>query len=77
MEILNDRQYLKSLGAHIRKLRSTKFKSIKEMAGMCNMECARISRIESGNANITMLTLLSLAACLEMPISKLLDFPFR
>lgn len=74
MEMINDRQYLKMFGNHLKKLRNSKFTKLKHMAESCKMDCGRLSRIEAGKANVTMATLLSLAACLQVPITKLLEF---
>jgi transcriptional regulator with XRE-family HTH domain len=72
--ILRDEQVLNAFGKHLAKLRQSRGLTQKELAFRASMEVARVSRIERGVTNATLITLLSLANGLDMPVSKLVTF---
>jgi len=67
-------EYLKKFGENLKKIREAKGFSQRALALSCNVDHSHISRIESGEKNITVLTILELANALEVKPRKLLDF---
>ena len=67
-------QYLKRFGENLKKIREAKGISQRALASSCNVDHSHISRIEKGEKNITVLTILELAGALEVKPKKLLDF---
>ena len=67
-------QYLKRFGENLKKIREAKGISQRGLASLCNVDHSHISRIEKGDKNITVLTILELAGALEVKPKKLLDF---
>jgi transcriptional regulator with XRE-family HTH domain len=67
-------QYLKRFGENLKKIREAKGISQRALASSCNVDHSHISRIEKGEKNITVLTILELAGALEVKPRKLLDF---
>ena len=67
-------QYLKRFGENLKKIREAKGISQRSLASSCNVDHSHISRIEKGEKNITVLTILELAGALEVKPKKLLDF---
>ena len=65
---------LQKFGEHIRQLREKNGLSLRELSYRCNIDNSKISKIERGKVNITVLTLLDLAAALETPPMELLSF---
>jgi transcriptional regulator with XRE-family HTH domain len=68
------KEYLKKFGENLRKIRESKKLTQRAMASMCTIDHSDISKMERGLKNITLLTLQELAATLEVPARKLLDF---
>ena len=69
-----DKIILEKFGAHIRKFREAKGLSQRELSYQCNIDNSKISKIEQGKINITVLTILQLSAALEIPPMELLNF---
>lgn len=69
-----DKKRLKKFGQHLRKLREKKGLSMRELASRCDVEYAKISRLENNKANLTLTTLLELADGLEVDPKELVDF---
>jgi transcriptional regulator with XRE-family HTH domain len=65
-------KFLIDLGKRIRKKRMEKNMSQIELATACEFEKASMSRIESGQINTTVLTLLKISNALGVHISELL-----
>jgi transcriptional regulator with XRE-family HTH domain len=65
---------LTRFGKHIKSLREQKGLSLRELSYACNIDNSKISKIEKGQINITVLTVLELAAGLEIPPAELLQF---
>ena len=69
-----DKKVLKKFGENLRKLRKDKGLSLREMSYACSIDNSKIAKIEKGQINITLTTLLQLAQALELPASALLDY---
>jgi len=63
---MSDPKFLAALGARIRELRLQKDLTQIELAVLCNFEKASMSRIESGQTNVTMLTLKKISKALDI-----------
>jgi len=68
--------YCKAFGAHLRKLREKKGIGMRQFALIADMEYSQLSKIERGVTNPTILTVLAIAAALEVPHTELYDFKF-
>lgn len=64
---------LKSLGQHIRHLRTGKKWTQEDLAGECGLDRSYVSGLEVGRRNPTYLNLLRLAKALAVPLVTLLD----
>ena len=69
---MNDPKFLAALGARIRELRLKRHLTQNELAILCNFEKASMSRIESGQTNVTIYTLKKISKALEVHITELL-----
>ncbi len=68
---------LQVFGSNVRRLRHARALSLRNLATQCNIDHSAIARIEKGEKNITILTLMELAKGLEIHPKKLLDLDFR
>lgn len=68
---------LEIFGENVRKLRQARSLSLRNLAAMCNIDHGAIARIEKGEKNITILTILELAKGLDIHPKKLFDLDFR
>jgi transcriptional regulator with XRE-family HTH domain len=66
--------YLKRLGLHISKIRTSKGISQLELASIINKDRQSIQRLERGAVNPSVFYLQEVADGLEISLSKLLDF---
>jgi transcriptional regulator with XRE-family HTH domain len=69
---MNDFLRLTQLGSRIREIRLKKNMSQNDLAIECDFEKSSLSRIESGQANPTMRTLLRISKALDVHIAELL-----
>ena len=67
---------LKLFGDNVKKLREAKGLSLRNMATRCRIDHSDIGKIEKGEKNITILTIIELAKALEAHPKKLFDIPF-
>ena len=67
-----DTGFLEGIGQRIKKIRGDKGLTQYELAALCDFEKANMSRIESGQANSTILTLLKISKALEVHIGELM-----
>jgi|HubBroStandDraft_6_1064221.scaffolds.fasta_scaffold323521_3 transcriptional regulator with XRE-family HTH domain len=74
MNNTRDEIRLKEFGEHFRRIRKSKKLSQKALAFEADIEVSQISRIENGNINTTVTTILLLAQAMDVPASKLFDF---
>lgn len=69
-----DNDYLKALGANIRLIRQSKSITMEELANNAEIEYRQLGRIERGEINTSVLSLLRLSECLAVPITDLFKF---
>ena len=69
---MSDPKFLGALVARIRELRLKKHLTQNELAILCNFEKASMSRIESGQTNVTIYTLRKISKALDVHITELL-----
>jgi len=69
----SDKEVLKKFGENLRKLRDARNLSLRDVAVNCNIDNGQISKIEQGQVNITLTTLLELAKGLNVHPSELLN----
>jgi transcriptional regulator with XRE-family HTH domain len=62
---------LNQLGSRIREIRKTRKMTQDALADKCNFEKGNLSRIETGQTNLTMRSLLRISQALEVPIADL------
>lgn len=65
---------LVEFGKNLKKIRTKKDLSLRQLAAACNVDHSDIGKFEKGQGNPTLLTILDLAAGLEVHPKKLLDF---
>ena len=68
-----DFDYLKRLGARIKKIRLEKGMKQKDLGYAIDIEKSNMSRIEAGNTNPKIITLKKIAEELEVSLKELLD----
>ena len=61
----------KALGARIRALREAQGWTLERMAERCDLDLKHLQKIESGQLNVTLVTIVRLAVGLERPIAVL------
>lgn len=70
---MTNEKFLEALGARIRDVRKTKNMTQTRLAELCDIEKANLSRIESGQTNITVLTLYKIGKSLDTSVADLLN----
>jgi transcriptional regulator with XRE-family HTH domain len=68
---------LEKFGERINKIRTRKKLSFRKLAQLCNIDYSDLSKIEKGQINITILTLIELAKGLDVHPKELLDVEFE
>jgi transcriptional regulator with XRE-family HTH domain len=71
-----DNVFLIKFGENLRKIRESTGQSQRALATLCTIDHSDISKIEKGERNITILTVLELATTLSVKPKKLLDFEY-
>jgi transcriptional regulator with XRE-family HTH domain len=71
-KIYKDLQY--KFGAKLKKIRTEKTLSLRELAARCDLDDSNISKIENGKVNIQLSTIFELAKGLGVEPKELLDF---
>ena len=66
---MENRKFQEALGERIKRIRLEKNMSQTLLAEHCGIEKANLSRIESGQANPTVLTLLKISMALKVPVA--------
>lgn len=69
-----DKRVIKAFGNNLKKIRLSKKLSIRKLALEADMDYSHLHRIEKGEANPTLTTILVLAEALSVPPSDLLTF---
>jgi transcriptional regulator with XRE-family HTH domain len=67
-----EKQLLIQIGQKIKKIRTEKGLSQVELADLCDFEKSNMARIESGNTNLTIKTLLKISNALKVEIVEIL-----
>ena len=70
----SDKETLKKFGENLLKLRDTRNLSLRDVAINYNIDNGQISKIEQGQVNITLITLLELAKGLNVNPNELLKY---
>ena len=70
----SQRDILVRFGKHIEKLRLEKNLSFREVAQRCDIDHANVKKIENGQLNIAVLTILELAKGLGVEPKELMEF---
>lgn len=63
---------LQRFGKNVKRFREKKGLSLRELSYNCNIDNSKISKIEKGKVNITLLTLMELCVALEVSPAELL-----
>lgn len=71
---MTDRDTLNEIGSRIKNIRNAKNITQKDLAFMCGFEKASMSRIESGQTNITILTLQRICNSLGVTIKEFFNW---
>ena len=69
-----NQEYLNGFGENLKNVREAKGLTQRGLASLCTIDHSDISKIEKGERNVTILTVLELANALEVKPRKLLDF---
>ena len=67
---------LKTFGENLRKCRVKAKLSLRALAASCNIDHSDIAKMEKGEINITLLTLIELSKGLDIQPKKLMDLDF-
>lgn len=67
------KDYLIAFGKHVTKIRESKGLSLREVAQLCDLDHSNIAKIEKGQKNCQLLTLVELATGLGVEPKELLD----
>lgn len=70
----DDKETLKKFGENIRRLRDIQNLSLRDVSINCNIDNGQISKIEQGQVNITLLTIIELAKGLNVEPFELMKF---
>jgi transcriptional regulator with XRE-family HTH domain len=71
-----DKRRLEQFGKHLSKIRKKKGFSMRELASRCDIDYAKISKLENNKANVTITTLIELAEGLGIHPKELLNIDF-
>jgi transcriptional regulator with XRE-family HTH domain len=69
--------FIRELGQNIVRIRKSKGLSQKKLALLSRKKTQSIERVENGKSNPSSFYLYEIAYALEIPVSKLLDFPVK
>jgi len=69
----DDKQYLKKIGANIKKLRVTKKIKQVDLANECDFDRQNMFHIEAGRHNLTLLSLRKIAKALGVEVGEITD----
>jgi len=76
MEISKE-HFIINFGVHVRKLREKNNMSQQDLANDCNVSKRQIGRIERGEINTTLRTIVIIANALQIEPKELLDFSMK
>ena len=69
---MNTQEYVKIIGVNIKRIRVEKKLRQIDLADLCDFDKSNMRRIEAGNTNLTINTLIKVAASLEVDPIELL-----
>ena len=69
-----DKETLKEFGDNLKKIRTRKGFSLRALSYECTIDFSDIGKIERGETNPTLLTILQLAKALQVPPDELLRY---
>lgn len=67
---MQDKEFYKQVGRRIAKHRKNLSMTQEQLGDLCDMERSTIARLETGNANATLQTLLKISNALDVPVKK-------
>jgi transcriptional regulator with XRE-family HTH domain len=73
---IKDQKFLNELGFRVKELREAKGFTQLDLATLCDNHAEQIGRIERGQYNVTICSLLVIAKSLEVKLKDLLDFKY-
>lgn len=68
-----DKEILASFGANLKKVRTAKGHSLRTLYASSEIDNSALGRMERGETNVTLLTIIKLAEALEVDISELIS----
>lgn len=68
--------FLKGFGKHVKELRNKRGLTQANLAFEAELSVSQVQRIEYGNHNLTILTLMALAKALEVEPAELINFSY-
>jgi transcriptional regulator with XRE-family HTH domain len=71
MKAGEDKETLKEFGSNLKKIRKRKGLSLRALSYECSIDFSDIGKIERGEINVTLLTILQLARALAVPPEEL------
>jgi transcriptional regulator with XRE-family HTH domain len=71
-----DKRFLILLGNRLKQLRKSKGLTQLELAILCQNHAEQIGRIERGQHNVSICSLLAIANALQVPVSEILKFEY-
>ena len=71
MKAGEDKETLKEFGSNLKKIRKRKGLSLRALSYECSIDFSDIGKIERGEINVTLLTIVQLAKALEVPPGEL------
>lgn len=74
---MQDKRFLKQLGAHIRNMRKQSSLSQEDLAELSGLHPTYIGEVERATVNASIGSLQKIASALEMPLYELLKFPAK
>lgn len=71
MKAGDDNEILKEFGNNLKKIRKRKGFSLRALSYECSIDFSDIGKIERGETNVTLLTIMQLAKALNVPAEEL------
>ena len=71
MKAGEDKETLKEFGSNLKKIRKRKGLSLRALSYECSIDFSDIGKIERGEINVTLLTIVQLAKALDVPRDEL------
>jgi transcriptional regulator with XRE-family HTH domain len=71
MKAGEDKETLKEFGSNLQKIRKRKGLSLRALSHECSIDFSDIGKIERGEINVTLLTIVQLAKALDVPREEL------